>query len=311
MLTTEVLKANESLSALTDEQVSAIVTLSQNDENAVIGARFGEVYRTFDENIAKGSGIQRNGDEKTYNYLDRVLGELKTTNENAEKTIAELSKENKRLEKAIADGTADAETKKALVQAQKDLVAVTNQYNELKADYDKLGSQHKKELFGMKVDAEISAARQGVKFKAGLPPNATDALLKNAIESIKGMNPEFIDDGKGGKVLAFKDANGAVLRNPENQLNPFTVSELLKRELKQMGILDEGVHQTGGGTEPLTKTTANATSVDLSGAKTRVEASEIISQQLMARGLTKDSKAYHDEFQKAWSENNVASLPMR
>lgn len=311
MLTTEVLKANESLAGLTDEQLTAITTLSQNDENAVIGARFGEVYRTFDENIAKASGIPRNGDEKTYNYLDRVLGELTTKNAESEKQLTETQKEVRRLEKVIAEGTADAETKKALTQAQKDLTAITNQYNSLKSDYDQLGEKHKAELFGLRIDAELATARQGVKFKAGLPQSVTDVIMTNAITTIKGMNPEFIDDGKGGKVLAFKDKDGAILRNPENQLNPFTASDLLRRELKQMGILDEGIHQTGAGTEPPRNPNANSSAVDIGGARNKVEAGEIITKSLLARGLTKGSQAFQDAFTEAWKTNNVASLPTR
>lgn len=310
MLTTEVLKANESLSALSDEQLNAIVTLSQNDENAVIGARFGEVYRTFDENIAKASGISRNGDEKTYAYLDRVLVSLKEQNDDASRQVAELAKEKARLEKVIADGTGDAETKKALTQAQKDLASVTSQYNDLKADYDKLGESHRKELLGLRIDAELATAQQGLKIKAGFPQSVTDVILKNAIGNIKSMRPEFIDDGNGGKVLAFKDAQGAILRNPENQLNPFTASDLLRKELKQMGVLDEGVHQTGAGSEPVTTKPTGDTAVDLSGARTKNEASDIIAKQLLSRGLIKGSKEYQDAFNEAWTTNNVAKLPM-
>lgn len=43
------------------------------------------------------------------------------------------------------------------------------------------------------------------------------------------MNPEYIDDGKGGKILAFKDETGAIMRNPNNQLNPFGASDLLQK----------------------------------------------------------------------------------
>ena len=311
MLTTEVLKANESLSALTEDQLNAIVTLSQNDENAVIGARFGEVYRTFDENIAKGSGIARNGDEKTYNYLDRVLVELKTRGEESDRQVAELQKETTRLQKALADGAGDAETKKALAQAQKDLTAVTSQYNELKSNYDKLGEQHKKELFGLRVDSELATARQGIKFKSGFPTTVTDVIMQNAIAKIKGMNPEFIDNGKGGQILTFKDENGAIMRNPENQLNPFTASDLLQRELKQMGVLDEGIHKTGAGTEPPPRQTGSVQPVDVSTARTRLEADDIISTQLLARGLVKGSKAYQEAYNEAWKTNNIQSLPMR
>ena len=69
MLTREIITANAVLAKLTEEEINAIVTLSQNDENAVIGARIGEIYRQMDTTIAEATGVARNGDEKTYLYF--------------------------------------------------------------------------------------------------------------------------------------------------------------------------------------------------------------------------------------------------
>lgn len=312
MLTKELLTANAVLSTLSEEQIEAIVTLSTNDENTVIGNRFGEVYRKFDENIFNASGIPRNGDEKTYNYLDRVIVELASKGKDAERKASDLEKEKARLEKAIADGSADAEAKKALVQAQKDLASVTKQYNDLKSQYDTLESNHNAELFGLRVDSEIANARQGLKLKASFPTSVTDVIMRNVIDKIKGMNPEYIDNGNGGKVLAFKDGNGAIMRNPENQLNPYTAGDLLARELKQMGVLDEGVKQEGGGTTPPRNQTPNGSpSVDISGAKSRNEAYEMITTQLLSQGMTKGSADFEQAMNQAWKDNNIASLPMQ
>lgn len=312
MLTKELLTANAVLNTLTDEQIDAIVTLSSNDENTVIGNRFGEVYRTFDENIFKASGISRNGDEKTYNYLDRVIVELVSKGKDAEKRVNELTKEKERLEKAIADGSADAEAKKALLQAQKDLASVTKQYNDLKGEYDKMESTHNAELFGLKIDTEIANARQGLKLKASIPASAMDVIVNNAIAKVKGMNPEYIDNGNGGKVLAFKDGNGAILRNPENQLNPYTANDLLTRELKQMGVLDEGIKQEGGGTTPPARMVGEGSpAVDISGARTRTEAYDMITSQLLSQGMTKGSNDFENAMNQAWKDNNIASLPMQ
>ena len=74
-LVRDTILANEVLAGLTDEQITAIETLSRNDEDVVIGARFGEVYRQMDSTIEKATGIKRNGDEKTYNYLERAAKE--------------------------------------------------------------------------------------------------------------------------------------------------------------------------------------------------------------------------------------------
>ena len=313
MLTQDIIKQQSALASLTDEQVNAIVTLSQNDESAVIGQRIGELYRQLDATIARETGIERNGDEKTYLYLERAAKALAGRAKDADglaKQVETLTKEKSKLEKAIAEGTGGEEAKKALSQAQKDLAAVTKQFTELKADYDNVKAKHEKELFGIKVENEINAATAGLKFKADFPASVTSVILSQAIQKVKGMNPEFIDDGKGGKTLAFKDETGAVKRNPENQLNPYTAGELLTKELKEMGVLDEGRKVTGTGTKPPTGA-MGSTSVDVSGARTRSEANEIITQQLMQQGLVNGSEAFQAALNQAWKDNNVAALPMQ
>ena len=44
MLKKEIIKANAILATLTDEQIAAIEKLSENDENAVIGKKTGEIH---------------------------------------------------------------------------------------------------------------------------------------------------------------------------------------------------------------------------------------------------------------------------
>lgn len=313
-LTSEILKKNAVLEGLTDEQVNAIVTLSTNDENTVIGNKIGDIYRQMDTTIETATGVKRNGDEKTYNYLERAATSLKEQAGNIEglnKQIGDLTKEKTRLEKVIADGGTDAETKRQLTQATTDLKAVQKQYNDLKADHDKAMETHQTELFGVKIDNELSIATSGVKFKADLPKSAIDVLLNQATSKIKGLSPEYIDDGNGGKVLAFKDENGAIMRNPENQLNPFTATELVNRELKGMGVLDEGRKQGGAGTggDGGGGNGGGGSTVDISGAKTRVEANNIATQTLLAQGLTIGSKEFDSQMTQIWRDNNVSALP--
>lgn len=253
MLTREILIANAALAGLTDEQIAAITTLSANDENSVIAKKTGEIYGGLDADILAASGIAKNGTEKTFDYAKRVVAEFKTKAESAsalQTQIDSLTKEKARLEKAIADGATDAETAKALKQAKADLTAVTTQFNDLKSKYDEAEKKFQTELFGVRIEGALQTATAGLKFKPGLPESATKVLLAQAIDKIKGMNPEYIDDGKGGKILAFKDESGAIMRNPNNQLNPYTPGDLLAKELETMGILDKGRQAGGGGTVP-------------------------------------------------------------
>ena len=313
-LTSEVIKANEVLAGLTDEQIAAITTLSVNDENAVIAQKTGKIYGDLDADILAATGVAKNGTEKTYDYAKRVLSEFKTKAEGAttlQTQIDSLTKEKARLEKAIADGATDAETAKALRQAKADLTAVTTQFNDLKTKYDQAEQTHNTELFGIRVETALQTATAGLKFKAGLPESATKVLLGQAIDKIKGMNPEFIDDGKGGKMLAFKDETGAIMRNPNNQLNPYTPGDLLTRELETMGILDKGRQAAGGGTGAPggNGSGGGGGTFDVTGAKTRVEAYDAIANSLFQQGLQAGTEKFDAAMKQAWQDNNVAALP--
>ena len=314
MITQEMLGQQEALKGLTAEQVEAITTLSKNDEEAVIGNRFREVYNRLDETIATTTGIARNGDEKTYNYLERAAKAVKAEADKVaglQTKVNELTNEKTRLEKAIAEGAADEQTKKQLAQAQKDLTSIKEQFNTLKAEKDALQVQHVKELLDVRVANELAQAMAGLKLKGDLPEQAVRTLVQQTMQHIKGMNPEYVDNGNGGKTLVFKDAQGAVLRNAENGLNPMTAGELLTRELKTMGIVDER-KAAGGGTEPPKPNGGGADEpIAVTGARTQQEANEMITQALLKRGMINGSKQFQEALSKAWADNNVRSLPMQ
>ena len=313
MITVEMLAADAALAGLTDEQKNAIALMSKNDEEVVIGNRFREVYNKLDETIARETGIARNGDEKTYLYLERAAKELATKANSVEglnTKIADLSKERDRLKEQIAKG-GDEALRKQLEQATKDLDGVRKQYDTLKADFDKAKTDHAAELFGIQIDNVLAGAQAGLKFKPEFPQAATDTLLAQALAKVKGMNPNFIDDGKGGKRLVFKGEYGEIARDPENHLEPYTAEALLKQELRAMGILDEGRRAAGVSTTQPQQHQQQGAAVDLSMARTQQEADNIIHSQLNAQGLVRGSKKYQEAYDASWRDNNINTLPMK
>ena len=140
----------------------------------------------------------------------------------------------------------------------------------------------------------------------------TDTILQQTIDKVKGMKPEFIDNGQGGRRLVFNDSNGAIMRNPDNHLEPYTAGELLTKELKAMGVLDEGRKATGAGTTSPAGSSAGgdgSVAVDISMARTQTEAQDMIARQLMQQGMVNGSKEFQDAMTKAWEDNNVKALP--
>ena len=312
MLTNDLLNANSATTGLTDEQKAAIVEMSRNDENEVIGQKIGEIYRNLDADVLAASGVAKDGAEKTYDYAKRVIAGLKdkadAADGNAAK-VATLEKEKARLQQTIENGGQDAEVKKELAKAKADLSNVTKEYTDLKAKYDKSESDHAAALLEVKVAGEFAGISPN--FKKDLPEAVKGVLLNQAIANVKAKKPEFIDDGKGGKVLAFMKEDGTILRNPDTNLAPFTARELVMQELKGMGVLEEGRQQTGTGSHEETRGGGNG-AVDISGAKTQVEADGIIKAALLSRGMPVGSLKFQQEFDKIRKEKaaEFQALPL-
>ena len=309
MITADILKANEHLAKLTDEQISSIVTLSTNDVNAEIGKKIGELYRQLDTTIDTSTGIARNGDEKTYNYIERAIKELKGGMPNADEMkgkIKTLTEEKTRLEALISEGSKDTETAKLLNQAKAELKSTKDLYIGLQTKFDEQAKTHKTELFGLRVENELTNALNGLKFKAEIPANVTKTFVNAAISKVKGLNPDYVDDVNGGKRLVFRDSNGVAISNPTN-LAPYTAAELLGNELKDIiaikGAKGTGTQVGGGG--------SNNDTVTIGNARTQQEAMTIISKSLCAQGLTAGSKEYQTKLDAAWAENKVKSLPVK
>lgn len=300
MLTEEVLRANEVLQDLTVEQIQTIATLSENDENTVIGQKFGEVYRQMDATIEKATGIKRNGDEKTYVYLERAAKEFagKYGDYDALKTkVADL-------EKQVAEG-GDAAIKAQLEEAKNELTTTKEQFNDIKTALDKEKANHATELLGLRVDAEISKAKEGFNFKKGYAEAALNSLIGQAIANVKAKHPTF-EEINGTSVLVFKDEKGVTLNNPENKLMPFTAKELLKKEFDTMDILESAPAKGAGshGSEHSTQTT-------LAGVSSQVQANDVITKMLLERGIAKTSLNFGEEFGKLWDENHCDDLPLQ
>lgn len=298
MLNKETLIANEALKGLTEEQIDAIVTLSENDEATVLGTKFGEVYRQMDSSIEKATGIKRIGDEKTYLYLERAAKEYagKFADYDALKTkITDL-------EAQIAKGGDDA-LKAELENAKKELSATKDQFNTLKASFDTEKANHAKALSDYKIESELARAREGIKLKAGFNEAVLNTLIAQATANIKAKNPSF-EDKDGKERLIFHDENGAPLNNAENKLNPFTARELYIKEFEAMDILEKTPAKGAGGKQTVVTTGAHL------GATTKEEATNIINKTLFDMGISKTDLRFQAEFDKLWNENDIDSLPL-
>lgn len=315
MITIEMLNQSESLKGLTDAQKLAITTLSSNDEAAVIGTKIGALHGQYDADILSISGISKADGEKTYDYLKRVLGDYKTKLDGTKTLSAQLEAQKKKvteLETKLAAGGSDEAIKQQLkdarhqvTQLQTQLTTKTEELNKAKKDYE----QKEKDL---QVGFAFTNATAGIKFKADVSEPVKKILLAAAKDEIlaKGT-PDFIDDGNGGKKLVLRDAAGNTLNNPKNNLNPYTIEELVM-ETSLKDVIDTGRQQPGGGTKPNPSSSSHRTvNLDLSTAKTQQEADVQIENYLLSTGLTRDNVEFGNKALEIRNENNVSDLPIR
>lgn len=315
MLTIEMLRQSSALADLTDAQFTAIAEMSKNDENAVIGTKIGALHGQYDADILSITGVKKKDGEKSYDYAKRVLGEYKTKAESV-KAIqtelttakAEVANLQAKLEKNSGDETLRQQLKDAktqVTQLQTQLQTKETEFNSKKAEYETA-------IKNTHVDYAFQAATAGLKFKSGITEPIQKTLLNAAkAEVLAKGTPDFVDDGQGGKKLVIRGADGNVLNNPKNNLNPYTLQELVM-ETSLKDVIDTGRKQSGGGTGGFgSGSGGTGGTLDLSGIKNQVDADKAIEAHLLASGLTRDSQEFADQSLQLRTENNVANLPIK
>lgn len=314
MLTIEMLRQSSALAGLTDEQFTAIAEMSKNDENAVIGTKIGALHGQYDTDIFNITGIKKKDGEKSYDFMKRVLSEYKTKGEsvkniqkeldNAKAQVADLQS---KLEKNAGNETLAQQLKDAkaqVTQLQAQLQTKETEFNTKKTEFETA-------LKNTHVDYAFQAATTGLKFKTGITEPIQKTLLNAAkAEILAKGTPDFIDDGQGGKKLVIRGADGNIINNPKNNLNPYTLQELVM-ETSLKDVIDTGRQQKGGGTIPPAGGGGGGGMLDLSGIKSQVEADKAIESYLLSNGLTRDSQEFAEQSMQLRTENNVANLPLR
>ena len=314
MLTIEMLSQNPALAGLSDAQRAAIAEMSKNDEATVIGTRIGALHGQYDTDILTVSGITKNAGEKSYDYAKRVISDFKSKVEAAKNVQAQLDAANKKVEdlqKKIESNAGDEALRQQLKDAKAQVGQLQTQLKASKDSHQQKTAELEGKIKSTHVDYAFAAATAGFKFKDGITESVQKVLLNSAkAEVLAKGTPDFVDDGQGGQKLVFRGADGNILNNAKNNLNPYTAEELLM-ETSIKDVIDTGRQQTGGGTKGGNGGNGGGTSLDLTGVKTQVEADKAIETYLLSTGLTRDSSAFSQQSMQLRNENNISSLPIR
>lgn len=315
MLTIEMLRQNSALTGLSDAQLTAIAEMSKNDENTVIGTKIGALHGQYDTDILGITGIKKKDGEKSYDYAKRVLGEYKTKAESVKTVQAELDAAKAQvteLQSKLEKGAGDETLRQQLKDAKAQVTQLQSQLKTKETEFNSKKTEFETTLKNTHVDYAFQAATAGLKFKPGITEPIQKTLLNAAkAEVLAKGTPDFIEDGQGGKKLVIRGADGNILNNPKNNLNPYTMQELVM-ETSLKDVIETGRQQQGGGTGGFgSGSGGTGGTLDLSGINSQVEADKAIEAHLLANGLTRDSQEFADQSLQLRTENNVASLPIK
>lgn len=311
-LTTELLTAVE---GLTDDQKAKIVELSANDEDQVIARKVGEVHGLYDSAFSEIYGDKKPNGVKSTVFWKEQFSNFKTA---AEKGGAELKQqleqvqaENTKLQEQLKSGNGNEALKKQIADNETLISQLKGSLESQKKEWEAKYNEALQETSSLYIDNEFERALVGLKFKNEkiIPLEVRNSFIDNAKKGILAKySTERVDNGQGGKTLVFRNEAGEIARNSANGLNPYTPGELLSENLKpvlDLGKEGKGAGSNGGGGG------GGADSFSIGDAKTQSEAAEIITQGLMGKGLARGTDEYQSEFDKAWSDNKIASLPLQ
>ena len=311
-LTLDLINAQEGLSGLTDEQKTALVGLSERDEETTFNRRFGETLGQMDTVIASEGAIGRNEGEKTSEYMARVIRTLKSSADEGAgyKTANEsLTAEIESLKQKIASGAGNEEIKKELDKLRGELASAKKVNGELQESLTKKEADYKGKLEGYRMESEIGAAMTGIALKKELPEATKQALMTLAKQNV--MAAKHVFDETAG-VFIFQDADGNPMK--DKSLNNLTVADMLRVQLETMGVLDTGRQQGGAGGNGGNGGNGGGggAAVNLSLARTKVEADEMIEKQLMSQGHAKSDADWYERFSEARKANKALldTLPL-
>ena len=313
MVTIETIKAIPALADLQENQVTEILSL--------VKARVKEQNDRYDADIFKITGKEKPGGQHSYQHLEKVLNDyvntekeyqsLKVQSETFSTQIEQLKTEKGELESKLKEGgKGDAATKlleQKLVDKESEITNLKTTFETEKTTLqESLQAEKQKNIglqFGQSIDGYLMEKK--VKYLQTIPETIREKMLKDARTEVLTQNKlDVLEDGK----QVFRDTNGDIVWNKETGQH-MTPGEMYLSKISD--LVDKGQKQEGAGTKP-GKNGGVTGSLDLSSAKTKVEATKMIDEYLMvSEGLSKTDPKFSDRQVELYQGANLGDLPIK
>lgn len=267
-----------------------------------IGTKVSEIYNNIDEDVFTITGKRKKAEQKTYDFVKEIIGDLKKEAENngsGTEEVKTLKDKIKTLEEQVKNGESSAHWK----QSYEDVI---QQLKTQKEDYEGKMLNMQNDILKGRVLADVKGAMSLLKFNSQLPESVIKAMVSQHEEQLI-KNAQIIDNN-----LVYFDEQGKPLR--DLSFNNATASFLLKERLKD--ILE--VEGSSGGEAPKGKgeviktgTGDNATAklvLDKSAFSSKVKFYELAEKTLLEQGISRGTKEFTSMIDEAYKEYGVAEL---
>ena len=304
MLDKELIKGQEVLKTLTDEQVAAIETLAKNAEKEVADRVTGKVHGYYDENFEAILGVKKPSGTFSSEFWKEQVAGLATKaakagdNTEAEKLRATIAS----LEEQIKKGGGNAALLEKLEKEKAELSATVEdlrkKYGEVQEEWKAKLTEKEKAFRQSEVSRILDSQLSGLKLNEAIPKTLRQIALSKAKDDI--LSKYEVETTDTGGLIFKKD--GVILSNKENGLNPYTGLELVSQHEAVKDILHTAPHQGGAGTKAGAGPKLAGDVVQVGAVKTKVEADEAIKVALHAMGIASTDPKYHEIKKRTWKE---------
>lgn len=293
----------------TEEGKEILSNFSEAEYEKKVKDKISEIHTGYDNDIFEVLGQKKKGEQKSYDFVKELAGELKELREkkdslDSNEKVKELQAQIKKMQN---DGSVNEHWKDIYDKA---LAKFEQEKEEL---IGKLESKEK-EYLGAQVSSDLMAGKAGLSFMEGLPKEAIEAMIK-VHESTILENAKIID----GKVVYHKE-DGSPWMNKDTY-KPVTAEDIWREKLGTVISNDQPGGNKGGGAKPNLSSgsvvdtgTGDDTKklvLDRKAFSTKLEFNTLADETLRKQGVAVGSKEYKEMISNAYNEYEVSELDLK
>lgn len=260
MIKIEDLKKDPILKGLTEEQMRAVATLSENDEDVVIGEHRRTWWDRLDNDVMEVFGERKLEHDKSFETFKRALvsvrddAKLGTKSKHLKRDLDAANAKVEELKGKFEAGTGDETLKNELAAERQKVRDLTDEIASTKETYEDKLKDSTSELGQLREKVTISAVNRsaegyrsdkGLQWNEAIPKTTRNEIFDTRVNRFLSTHKVEEDESLGRLIIRGED--GSILRNPEQQNAPYEVGQyLFDKVLTDLVKAGSGGGGTGG-----------------------------------------------------------------